>query len=127
MSLTVLSVSYPLARVSPDSTGGSEQVLAGLDRALVAAGHRSVVVAPEGSRVAGDLAAIPWITGTLDDAAKAEAQAANRAAIARVPGANPRRPRPPPRHRLRRLHAAAGPARAGDAAPAARLVRRPKR
>ena len=84
MSLTVLSVSYPLARVSPDSTGGSEQVLAALDRALVAAGHRSVVVAPEGSRVAGDLAPIRWTAGTLDDAAKAGAQAANRAAIAGV-------------------------------------------
>ena len=84
MSLTVLSVSYPLARVSPDSTGGSEQVLSALDRALVAAGHRSIVVAPEGSRVAGELAPIPWATGTLDDRAKAEAQAANRAAIARV-------------------------------------------
>lgn len=84
MSLTVLSVSYPLARVSPDSTGGSEQVLAALDRALVAAGHRSVVVAPEGSRVAGDLAPIPWAAGTLDDDAKAGAQAANRAAIAGV-------------------------------------------
>ena len=84
MSLTVLSVAYPLARVSPDSTGGSEQVLSTLDRALVAGGHRSIVVAPEGSRVAGKLAPIPWATGTLDERAKAEAQAANRAAIARV-------------------------------------------
>ena len=84
MSLTVLSVAYPLARVSPDSTGGSEQVLSALDRALVAASHRSIVVAPEGSRVAGELVPIPWATGTLDDRAKAEAQAANRDAIARV-------------------------------------------
>lgn len=84
MSLTILSVAYPLARVSPDSTGGSEQVLSALDRALVAGGHRSIVVAPEGSRVAGDLVPIPWATGTLDERAKAEAQAANRAAMARV-------------------------------------------
>ena len=84
MSLTVLSVAYPLARVSPDSTGGSEQVLSTLDRALVAAGHRSIVVAPEGSRVAGTLSAIPWTEGVLDDDAKATAQAANRAAIARA-------------------------------------------
>ncbi len=84
MSLTILSVAYPLARVSPDSTGGSEQILSALDRALVAAGHRSVVIAPEGSRVAADLVAIPWPGGLLDDAAKERAQAANRDAIAAV-------------------------------------------
>ena len=84
MSLTVLSVAYPLAQVSPDSTGGSEQVLATLDRALAAAGHRSLVVAPEGSRVAGDLVPIPWQAGTLDEGARAAAQAANRATIAGV-------------------------------------------
>ncbi len=84
MSLTVLSVAYPLARVSPDSTGGSEQVLSTLDRAMVEAGHRSIVVAPEGSRVVGDLVSVPWFDGPLGDAAKAEAQAANRAAIARI-------------------------------------------
>lgn len=84
MSLTVLSVAYPLARVSPDSTGGSEQVLSTLDRALVAAGHRSIVVAPEGSRVAGTLRPIRWTEGVLDEAAKVGAQAANRATIADV-------------------------------------------
>jgi glycosyltransferase involved in cell wall biosynthesis len=84
VSLTVLSVAYPLARVSADSTGGSEQMLSTLDRAVVAARHRSIVVAPEGSRVAGTLAPIPRIEGVLDDTAKAAAQAANRDAIARV-------------------------------------------
>lgn len=84
MSLTVLSVAYPLARVSPDSTGGSEQVLAALDRGLVAAGHRSIVVAPEGSCVRGELEPIPAQGGVLDEPAKAAAQAGNRAAIARV-------------------------------------------
>ena len=84
MSLAVLSVSYPLARVSPDATGGSEQILSILDRALVAAGHRSIVVAPEGSRVAGELVPIAWPDGVLDDVAKSDAQARNRAAIATV-------------------------------------------
>ena len=84
MSLTVLSVAYPLARVSPDSTGGSEQVLSTLDRALVAGRHRSIVVAPVGSRVEGRLAAIPWCGGVLDADAKASAQANSRDAIARV-------------------------------------------
>lgn len=57
--LTVLSVAYPLAPVGPDAVGGSEQILSALDHALVAAGHRSVVVACEGSEVAGELAAYP--------------------------------------------------------------------
>ncbi len=82
LSLTILSVNYPLADVSPDSCGGSEQVLCALDRALVRAGHRSIVVAPEGSRVEGTLVPVPHGDGVLDDDAKARAQAANRNAIA---------------------------------------------
>ena len=80
--LTVLSVGYPLAPVSPDSAGGAAQVLAMLDRALVAAGHRSIVVAPAGSTVAGVLRPIPVRAGPLDDAAKRAAQADTHAAIA---------------------------------------------
>ena len=57
--LTVLSIAYPLAPVGPDAVGGSEQVLAALDEALVAAGHRSVVIACEGSRVRGELVSYP--------------------------------------------------------------------
>ncbi len=53
--LTVLSVAYPLAPVGPDAVGGSEQVLTAIDRALVAAGHRSIVLAIEGSQAAGEL------------------------------------------------------------------------
>ena len=48
MGLTLLSVAYPFAPVSGDASGGSEQVLAHLDQALVEAGHRSLVIAPEG-------------------------------------------------------------------------------
>jgi glycosyltransferase involved in cell wall biosynthesis len=57
--LTVLSVAYSLAPVGPDAVGGSEQILSALDHALVAGGHRSVVVACEGSEVAGELADYP--------------------------------------------------------------------
>src|ERR1700759_4267205 len=53
--LTVLSVAYPLAPVGPDAVGGSEQVLTALDSALVAAGHRSIVLAHEGSVARGEL------------------------------------------------------------------------
>ncbi|NNM71844.1 glycosyltransferase [Enterovirga aerilata] len=81
MSLTILSVAYPLAPVSPDAAGGAEQVLSMLDRAIVEAGHRSVVVAQEGSKIAGTLVPVPAVSGDLDEGAKARAHAATRAAI----------------------------------------------
>lgn len=55
MGLTILNVAYPLARVGPDAVGGAEQILAALDGALVRAGHRSLVLAMEGSQVDGTL------------------------------------------------------------------------
>ncbi|MGI4946079.1 MAG: hypothetical protein ACRYHQ_36885, partial [Janthinobacterium lividum] len=57
--MTILSVAYSLAPVGPDSVGGSEQVLTALDRALTDAGHRNIVVACEGSEVAGELVSFP--------------------------------------------------------------------
>jgi len=64
---TVLSVAYPFAAVGPDAVGGAEQVLAGLDAALVRAGHRSIVIGCDGSRPAGRLVAVPPPSGLLDD------------------------------------------------------------
>jgi glycosyltransferase involved in cell wall biosynthesis len=84
MSLTVLSVAYPLAAVGPDAVGGAEQVLSALDRALVEAGYRSLVIACEGSHVAGTLLSVPAETGVLDETARRRAQARHRAAIARA-------------------------------------------
>jgi glycosyltransferase involved in cell wall biosynthesis len=81
MSLTVLSVAFPLATVGPDAVGGAEQVLAMLDDALVDAGHRSIVIAREGSHVRGTLVATPAEPGTVDAAAWARAHEAHRAAI----------------------------------------------
>ncbi|MFP3940015.1 MAG: glycosyltransferase family 4 protein [Thermoanaerobaculia bacterium] len=66
--MRVLSVAFPFAPVGPDAAGGAEQVLSTLDRALVAAGHRSVVIAQEGSRTAGELVPVPASRGTLDEA-----------------------------------------------------------
>jgi glycosyltransferase involved in cell wall biosynthesis len=80
--LTVLSVAYPLAPVGPDSVGGAEQVLSAVDRALVAAGHRSVVVAQEGSTVAGALRPVPRPAAALDEAARAKARADTARAVA---------------------------------------------
>src|SRR3954451_10182954 len=74
MRLSVLSIAYPLAPIGPDAAGGSEQILTLLDRTLVRAGHRSVVVACEGSRAEGRLLSAPLPAGPLDDAARAGAQ-----------------------------------------------------
>jgi len=57
--LKILQVGYPLAPVGLDATGGAEQVLSILDRALVSRGHQSVVIAGRGSRTAGHLIEIP--------------------------------------------------------------------
>lgn len=86
MPLTILNVAYPLAPVGPDAAGGAEQVLSHIDHALVRAGHRSVVVACAGSRVAGALVEVPRIDGPLDGEAVARAQAAHRRAIAETLG-----------------------------------------
>jgi glycosyltransferase involved in cell wall biosynthesis len=61
-----LHVAYALAAVRADAAGGAEQVLGWLDRALVRAGHRSLVVARENSSVAGELIPVPRIDGSLE-------------------------------------------------------------
>src|SRR5438067_7336215 len=82
--LTVLQVAYPFAPVGPDAIGGAEQVLSLLDEALVAAGHRSIVIACAGSRARGTLIELPSPPSPIDDAARAAAQVRVRAAIAEV-------------------------------------------
>ena len=84
MSLTVLSVAYPFAAVGPDAVGGAEQVLGWLDAALVAAGHRSIVVASEGSHVVGRLVATPAPPAPFDEARKHRARATHRQAVEQV-------------------------------------------
>jgi glycosyltransferase involved in cell wall biosynthesis len=70
MKLTILSVAYPLTEVGIDAVGGSEQILAALDRTLVSEGHRSLVIAAEGSQVAGTLIASPRAAGRLNDSVR---------------------------------------------------------
>lgn len=79
--MTVLQVAYPLAPVGPDAVGGAEQVLAALDRAVVEAGHRSLVVASAGSRVRGELLATRAHEGPFDEDATQSARARHRRAI----------------------------------------------
>ena len=80
MALTVVNVAYPLAPVGPDAVGGAEQVVHLIDRALVHAGHRSIVVACEGSQTAGHLVSTPAPAGRLDENARQRAVAAHRRA-----------------------------------------------
>jgi glycosyltransferase involved in cell wall biosynthesis len=63
--LDVLLVAYPFAPVEPDAVGGAEQIVAALDAALVASGHRSTVLAAQGSRVAGRLVPVDVGSGEL--------------------------------------------------------------
>jgi glycosyltransferase involved in cell wall biosynthesis len=84
MSLAVLSVAFPFARVAPDAVGGAEQVLAALDRALVHAGHRSIVVASAGSRVRGRLVATQVPAGSLSASQRRAVWSAHRANVVRA-------------------------------------------
>lgn len=81
MSLTVLSVAYPFAPVGPDTAGGAEQVLYRIDGALVRGGHRSVVIASDGSAVSGELLATPAVPGDLTPDARSRAHRVHAAAI----------------------------------------------
>jgi glycosyltransferase involved in cell wall biosynthesis len=85
--LTVLSVAYPFAPVGLDAVGGAEQVLSTLDRALTEAGHRSLVVACEGSVAAGTLLSIPRLRAVdLDATARAAIYQELRTVVARAAG-----------------------------------------
>jgi glycosyltransferase involved in cell wall biosynthesis len=78
MSLTVLSVAFPFAAVGPACVGGAEQILGELDRALVAAGQISIVLARDGSQSAGKLIAI---SGPQPEILDARVQSAGRARV----------------------------------------------
>jgi len=84
LPLTVLSVGFPLARISPETAGGAEQVLLSLDRGLVAEGHRSIVLAPLGSRCHGLLIPAQVPGGRLDEPAKREARRSFQRALERA-------------------------------------------
>src|SRR4051812_22974287 len=70
MSLTVLSVGYPFARVGPDRAGGAEQVLTMVEEAIVAVGDRSVVLAPIGSSCRGKLVSFTAVDSLVDAGAR---------------------------------------------------------
>ncbi len=68
---TVLNVGYPFAPVGPGAVGGAEQILSRVDRALTEAGHRSLVLAADGSETFGELTVVRCPTGRLDGETRA--------------------------------------------------------
>ncbi|MBP2294223.1 glycosyltransferase [Azospirillum rugosum] len=80
--LTVLSVASPFTALGTDNDGPAEQVVAAIDAALLRAGHRSLVLAPEGSAVAGTLLPLPRVHAAAQGTAPTEA--ARTAVLRRV-------------------------------------------
>lgn len=83
-SLTIVSIAYPFAPVTEDPVGGAEQVLSRLDEAIIAAGHRSVVIAQEGSSVAGELQPVPRPHAEITKQARASVHRELREKIAEI-------------------------------------------
>jgi hypothetical protein len=63
--MKILNVAYPFAPVREETAGGAEQVVRMLDRALMHAGHKSFVIACEGSQVVGELVETYHANGAL--------------------------------------------------------------
>jgi glycosyltransferase involved in cell wall biosynthesis len=84
--LTVVSLAYPFVPIGCDTVGGTEQVVALLDDALARSGHRSIVVAAEGSKVSGTLVATPALTqsGPVEQATWDWAYQVHRATLKQV-------------------------------------------
>lgn len=84
MPLTVVQVAFPLAEVRPDAAGGAEQIISLLDRELVRRGHRSIVIACDGSSVAGELVRTPRPAVPFTGAVLARAWHHHRRALVEV-------------------------------------------
>ena len=78
--LTILNVAYPFARSGPMRSAARTDASL-LDSALVAKGHRSIVVATEGSQIAGLHWPVSAEEGPLDDCARQRAWRRHRLAI----------------------------------------------
>jgi glycosyltransferase involved in cell wall biosynthesis len=80
--MKILNVAYPFAPVREETAGGAEQVVRMLDRALMHAGHKSFVIACEGSQVVGELVETYHANGRLDSTAQKRMWQTHRSAIA---------------------------------------------
>jgi len=67
--------------VGRDTVGGAEQIVAALDRALAAQGHRSFVIAARGSKVSGTHISTPVWAKTIDGTVERWARAAHARVI----------------------------------------------
>ncbi len=85
----MLSVGFPFAVVGPGAVGGAEVVLSEIEKALPSLGFRSVVVARDGSAPVGRLYATPAPAGEIDDAVRAQVEAAQQVNIDRALAENP--------------------------------------
>ena len=81
--MTILNVAYPFAPVSLDAIGGAEQILAMIDRGLVASGMESIVLAAQGSRTSGALYDLA-VSSTIDNQTRARTYEAYVATIAKA-------------------------------------------
>ncbi len=81
---TILSVAYPFAAVGPAAVGGAEQILGSVERALVARGYGSRVVAAEGSEVAGELLPTALPAGVIDEEVRRRVVAEHQRGIDRA-------------------------------------------
>ena len=84
LKLTVLNVAYPFAPVGDKAVGGAEHILGDLDRALLGQGHRSLVMACEGSNAAGVLYSSPTPEGLLDGSDRTWFRSRSQAVLDRV-------------------------------------------
>jgi glycosyltransferase involved in cell wall biosynthesis len=82
--MTVLSVAYPLFPVGADSGGGAEQILFLLEREIVRAGHRSLVIAAKGSEVSGELIETSAAAGEITEAVRCRAQSEHLETICKL-------------------------------------------
>lgn len=79
--LTILNVAFPLLPVTLGSSGGAEQILYLLERGIVDAGHRSIVIAAKGSDIAGELIETPPVTSEITEEVRKDAQREHARAI----------------------------------------------
>lgn len=86
MPLTIVSLAYPFIPIGRDTVGGTEQVVALIDEALVRSGHRSIVIASEGSKVDGTLIETPPLPrpGPIEQSTWDWAYEVHRMALKRV-------------------------------------------
>lgn len=84
MTFSILNIAYPFAPVHSETAGGAEQIIVAIDRALVDEGHRSIVIAPEGSMTRGYLIKAPGTLGLIDAEARRFAYQKYRDSIRRV-------------------------------------------